>query len=208
MSGLSEGTIETYLGYAGAPRRCRAYRAAALAHADADCQHAHDVEAEKLQQIIKSQSDPCFQALLWLMFATGSRNKDICRLRHSQIKLNYKLKCTSVEYRLTKNLRKRSTRRVITVPWKWRMPPPAQVALFLTKDSSDRPFRRYANVSCTNAKIKESDAGRKVTTYSFRRNFMQFLDSKFESAEERMKYSMHASHGILEAHYQKDLFER
>ena len=126
MSGLSEGTIETYLGYAAAPRRGRAYRAAALAHTDADCKHAHDVKAGKLQEIIKSQSDPCLQALLWLLFVTGSRNKDICRLRHSQIKLNYRLKCTSVEYRVTKNLRKRSARRVITVPWKWRMPPPAK----------------------------------------------------------------------------------
>lgn len=133
QAGLADSTIETYLQYmATTVGRNQVWRAAnaaaATAHAKADSRHAWDISADVVPTIISSLSGAS-QAAVWMMSICGGRLADLARLQRKQIVVG-RDGILSVQWRVTKQRRKRCFRLSTHHDMTSIKPPPGVVKFF------------------------------------------------------------------------------
>lgn len=203
--GLRASTLNTYLGYlAPILRHCPEYhrwaKIIALAHADADSRTAPDCTLSHLRKLVaKSQKhDRC---LLWVMLSTGARVADLARLRRKQIQVTEAGEL-QIQFRIMKNRRRRRFRVTLAVPLSWAgVPGPDTLAEIANGDPEQRLFGSHtANVvNSILARLSTT----KVTTYSFRRRYINSLFDLFEEEEKVKKYTLHLDIETVKAFYVK-----
>lgn len=211
MAGLKMSSISTYLGYLVNNRKNAVWRATQLAHADEDSQHATDAPAIGLIRIIRAISNVPVECVVWLMFNTGARDMDLRRLRRKQITLCLAKRTVTIQFRITKGIRSRGKRRTVTFNWRT-TPTPGVCEMLIDGPDDARPMLKVS-VNVANSALKKADSSiaRKVTTYSFRRNFINHLiDMHYDdvfSHKENLEYiagfTMHNDPQVIEAFYKK-----
>ena len=208
-SGLAFGTIHQYLLLAKPLFRTvgqyrRAIRAAALAHAESDSGHANDVSGRVLDDIIVGAPKE-HQVFLYVMRICGARVHDLARLKGSQIFLDVDSRVLHIQFRATKNRRTRGKRFCGKFFMAWAAAPSMDIVRsLLSLPKGICPFRRY-NTSVVNTALRNITAKKgypKVTSYSFRRSFMNKVFRDIPPSE-RQAFTLHLCASTLFAHYQR-----
>ena len=218
MAGLKMSSICTYLGYVVYNNdRNSVWRAVRLAHADEETRHAVDATGNRLTNLIRAMPTGPIECVTWLMFNTGARNMDLRRLRRKQIDLNVDDRTVTIEFRITKGIRSRAKRR--TVVFQWRSTPTPRVCELLIDGNEDARPLLDVDVARTNSALKKVDSdshSRTVTSYSFRRNFIndliKTLYSPAYSHKENLEFiasrTLHNDPQVIEAFYKKSSSSR
>lgn len=207
--GLQVSSLDTYLSYLrplfyseSKSELTRVAKALSLAHADADTKTARDAEAAELVAIIAAV--PAWErAIVWFMFATGARVRDLKWLRRSQIKIEGLT--LWVQFRITKARRARSKRVVLRIALSWFSIPDVAVRTFLEDGAGSQRLFSNWDVAAVNNLLSRTCArlgAERLTSYSFRRNFMAVVLAKCGNDAVKAKaYSLHLNPLITDAHY-------
>lgn len=213
-SGLSPGTIDTYVRYLTkfilpdlTPLQKLEWRtvvnAVGMMHADCDTRSATAIDSVALRKITRlfPNIDPSMISAVEIMANFGMRLKDISKLRAKQVKLTATHR--QVEIRVSKNRRKRGQRFDLTVPrgmWSG--------AMRVTKDvlerssPDDRPWR-LITVSAVNAFLRSRlKRPKPLTSYSVRKYYINraWEYAQFDAGEVT-RFTAHLNPRIVQAHY-------
>jgi integrase len=208
--GLMWSTISTYVGYLRPllPELRRAYhevrRVVDLAHADESAMHSRSpIVLSESRNIAGVLEDVAMRAAVYLLTATGGRMADLRRLRRRQIKVGSKKLC--VEFRVMKNRRRRGQRVVLRVPHTWSGPPTDSVLRYLAHGEPEQPLLGHLTATVVNKELLQACerlSYRRMTTYDFRKRFMQIAYEKSgNDATRAQRYTLHLSSKTVEAFY-------
>lgn len=210
----SPGTIENYVRFIfqhyRRPGMKRVLSAAEAYHADAENQHAPDVEERVLLRYVEEAEGP-WRIPLYLLWATGLRPRALAFLRKSQISIDPEN--LRVQVRVDKNRRKTALRCQLRIPWDWISEPSPEIIQELNEGSQrERLFQTnsfgpvpnmQARLNKELKRMAQEKSLELVTTYSFRRNFMNKVLERCPEEEKRRKYTLHFSPGMIHAHYER-----
>ena len=203
---LEVSTVACYIGkmWSGRPQgplAARARRATRRANAKRAGGHARDAPVRLLKKAIRRLPNRSLvKSAIEIVLKTGLRCKDLQRLTRSDVTRVTKTMVLRLRY--TKGIRDRAGRRHLRVPT-WFGAMRESTVHRLTQGSKwDHPFAGV-DAGMLNRALKRAAPGQRLTTYSFRRCFMQraihACKGDFEEAAQR--YTMHRNPKILEAFY-------
>lgn len=210
----SPGTIENYVRFIvqhyRRPGMKRVLAAAEAYHADAENQHAPDVSDEELWRYVQ-EAESEWRLPIFLLWATGLRPRALAFLRRSQISLEPD--GLRIQVRVDKNRRRTSLRCQLRIPWSWIKQPSSELVEQINQGTQGErllptptsgPIRDMQ--AKMNAQLKRIAQKRElvpVTTYSFRRNYMNKVLEHCTDEEKRKAYTLHFSPGMVHAHYER-----
>jgi integrase len=172
-------------------------------NADTAGKHAVDGSRKDLFFTIRMIESPEYQALAWLIMATGGRARDLARLRREQVRIT--ARAIFVQWRWTKNIRIRAHLRFVGYDLKNMYGCPRRALEFLRLPRrldemifTDKPVYAAGKL---NKALKEV-SGNLFTTYSFRRAFMfQTLDECGGDFERAKQFTLHRNAATTAAFY-------
>lgn len=216
--GLEPGTMVTYLGYisnsfVGVHRAYfQGWRQCLKAmHTDTnELKTIDEDDAQLLKRLKECRAHPCvvFRAMLWLLVTTGSRCRDLARLRSSQVHLirdGSTILGVRIQFRLTKNRKHVWLRINITFPtFVIIEQPDAEVIDFLSSSSrSLHPFQKFNHKGAASHFRNESKVqmcGVKV----FRRAFVNRVLRRFKKNYSRViQLTGHLRESTVQAFYEQ-----
>lgn len=174
----------------------RIIKAVKIAHADAECKQAADIDLATALKII----DQCPEELkcaVWLMLLTGARNADLRRVRRTQ--LHARGKRMIVQFRVMKNRRVRSRRVNLVLE---------DVKLWTGICAT--PFHKILSAIPENEKVVQTTVHQLnrylqqfgATSYSLRRHYIRRVIHVCERDFERVKTkTLHLDADVVRAHY-------
>jgi integrase len=211
---LAPSSVCTYMKhvFGGHPRGGENWRVLAALNnlaAEADTTHAKDGSRAELIFAIRVIESPEYQALAWLMMATGGRACDLARLRRLQFHITKNRrgeKTVCIEWRRTKGIHHRAHRKFVRYSLKHMPPCPKRGLDYLTTVRLDHDMLftdkpRFAADKLNNA-LRAAIGKGKFTSYSFRRAFMfQTLKDCKGDYEAAKKFTLHRDAATTMAFY-------
>ena len=214
-AGLGPGSAQTYMTFVRSKYRGAATEplyAAEVRYADFENGHAPDVDDDCLWCYVEA-SRGRLQSLLYLLYVAGFRTKATKYFTQSRIWMQqpptWKERefCLEVVVTVDKNRHRRALRTTLRLPSAWDIKPPPQAVL---EDLQEGPEaeKLFAGMTSTfvNDKLKALSTAHSlspVTTYSFRRGYLNRVSQLVRNKKELTGYSLHFAESTVEAFYRR-----